>query len=303
MKVRIGLGLGTRFDLTAPVFTSIIDRLEYHRADSIWLSERVNGPAPDPLMALAVAAGRTSHLKLGTSVLVLPGRNPLLLAKALATLAVLSEGRLLPAVGLGAVEPVEQQAFGVERTQRAPLFEEMISIMRQCWRGESVEHHGEHFDIHDVIVQPTPPRLDVWLGGIAPAELRRVARHGDGWLPSFVTPNDVARGREVIERECATYDRSIDDDHYGVLIPYQIPGLPVPEKVLAGIARRRPDLDNPADLIPNAGNDLAGLIDEFIAVGATKFVVLPIVEPTGETQWIDHIDDLSGSIFALEREI
>ena len=62
--------------------------------------------------------------------------------------------------------------------------------------------------------------IDVWLGGIAPSELRRVGRLGDGWLPSFVTPDDAARGREVIEKTLAEHGRTIDDDHYGALIPY-----------------------------------------------------------------------------------
>jgi probable F420-dependent oxidoreductase len=303
VKVRIGLGLGTRTQVDALTFNTIVDRLEQHSADSIWLSERINGPAPDPLMALAVAAGRTTTLKLGTSVLVLPGRNPVILAKALATLAVLSGGRLLPAVGLGAVEPVEQRAFGVERTQRGRIFDEMITIMRACWSGASVDFDGDHFSVHDVSVSPVPPRLDVWLGGISPVELRRVGRHGDGWLPSFVTPDDAARGRETIESECATNGRQIDDDHYGVLIPYRAPGSTLPARFLETLARRRPDLDDPSILVPELDEGLPTLIEEFIAVGTTKFVILPIDEPHGDEAWTDHIDHLATQVFSLEREL
>ena len=100
-KVRIGVGLGTATDeASGPGFAAVVDRLEALGFDSLWLSERASGPVPDPLVALAVAAGRTTHLKLGTSVLVVPGRNPVLLAKAMASLDVLSGGRFLPAVGL-----------------------------------------------------------------------------------------------------------------------------------------------------------------------------------------------------------
>src|SRR5580704_15837961 len=108
MKVRIGYGLGTAGLQGGPngevgkAFAAMVDGLETYGFDSLWLSERISGAAPDPVVGLAVAAGRTSRLKLGMSVLVLPGRNPVLLAKELATLDVLSAGRLLPAFGLGA---------------------------------------------------------------------------------------------------------------------------------------------------------------------------------------------------------
>ena len=111
MKVRVGFGLGTRTASgDAERFAGLVDALEALRFDSLWLSEKITDDCPDPLIALAFAASRTSRLKLGTSVLVLPGRNPMLLAKELATLDRLSGGRLLPAFGLGQVDPGEQQA-------------------------------------------------------------------------------------------------------------------------------------------------------------------------------------------------
>src|SRR5690606_17828169 len=134
-KARIGYGLGTRTPLHDVRFGHVADELERHRFDSLWLSERIGGDAPDPLVAMAYGAGRTEHLKFGMSVMVLPGRNPMVLAKSLATLATLSDGRLLPAFGLGLVHPLEQQAFGVERTERAAWFDESMTVLRQCWTG------------------------------------------------------------------------------------------------------------------------------------------------------------------------
>src|SRR4051795_6163187 len=125
MKVRIGFGLGAAGSTTdAGAFGALVEALEDLRFDSLWLSERATGPTLDPLVALSVAAGRSTRLKLGTSVQVLPGRNPVLLAKEWATLDVLSGGRTLPAFGLGVVAPVEQQAFGVARDERASRFDE-----------------------------------------------------------------------------------------------------------------------------------------------------------------------------------
>ena len=111
--------------------------------------------------------------------------DPLVLAKELATLSTMSGGRLLPAFGLGVVDPIEQQAFGVERSERAGLFDESLAVMRKCWSGEPFAHHGARFRYDGIVVRPAPTRMDVWLGGSAPSELRRVGRLADGWLPSF----------------------------------------------------------------------------------------------------------------------
>src|SRR5918998_6068961 len=134
MSVRFGVGLGTQQVLRTPAdLTEVVDGLEEFRFDSLWLSERVTGPTLAPVATMGYVAGRTTRLKFGTSVLVLPGRNPVLLAKELATLDVLSDGRMLPAVGLGVADPREQQAFGVAREERASLFDEVLPLLRRLW--------------------------------------------------------------------------------------------------------------------------------------------------------------------------
>ena len=145
MKVRIGYGLGTRASSDPDRFEALVTGLEARRFDSLWLSERVTGDCPDPIVGLGVAAGLTTKIKFGFSVLVVPGRNPMLLAKELATLDRLSRGRLLPAFGLGAPDPGEHQAFGVERGERAKLFNEALPLLRRFWDGETVDHEGDAF--------------------------------------------------------------------------------------------------------------------------------------------------------------
>jgi probable F420-dependent oxidoreductase len=297
VKVRIGYGLGTRTGLNDERYGHVVDELERLRFDSLWVSERIGGEAPDPLVAMAFAAGRTSHLKFGMSVMVLPGRNPIVLAKALASLSTMSGGRLLPAFGLGQVHPIEQQAFGVERTERARWFDEAMAVMRQCWTGEPVVHDGERFHYDGVVVRPVPKRMDVWLGGFAPSELKRVGRLADGWLPSFVTPADAEHGRRVIETVCAEHDRSIEDDHYGVLIPYTLG--PVPDAVLANLAKRRPDVD-PTEIVPDSWEALASLIRRFVDVGTSKFVVLPMDEPPTVDAWSTHLEAAADALRPLE---
>ena len=286
-KIRIGYGLGTSTTLNGPSYGTVVDSLEALGFDSLWLSERISGPAPDPLVAMAYGAGRTERLKFGMSVMVLPGRNPVVLAKELATLANMSGGRLLPAFGLGAVDPVEQQAFGVQRGERAQLFDEMLTVMRHCWTGESFTHHGNRYDYDEIRVQPAATKMEVWLGGIAPSELRRVGRMADGWLPSFVTPADATAGRTVIEDVCAEHDRQIEHDHFGVLVPYSFG--PIPDRLLALLAKRRPDLTDPSELVPTSWEGLTDLIRQFIEVGTSKFVVLPLAEPENADAWVAHL--------------
>lgn len=300
MKIRVGIGLGVRTTLNDEGFLDVVDALESLRYDSLWLSERIGGEAPDPIVAMSVAAARTKKLKFGTSVMVLPGRNPIVLAKQLATLDRMSNGRVLPAFGLGAVDPHEQQAFGVARDERAKRFDEAIRVMRACWTEDAVTHHGTHFHYDEVRVLPKPVQrpIDVWLGGIAPSELRRVGRLADGWLPSFVTPTDVAAGKAEVERVAAEFEREIDPEHFGALIPYA--HGPLPDALLAALKARRPDLDDTSRLVPQGWNALTRTIEEFVAVGFSKFVVLPIVEPPSASAWVDHLAEAAGHLMPLQ---
>jgi probable F420-dependent oxidoreductase len=301
VKVRVGLGLGTQGLADDGRFAGIVDDLERLRFDSLWVSERITGPAPDPVVAMAFAAGRTAHLKFGMSVMVLPGRNPVLLAKALASLDRLSDGRLLPAFGLGIVDPAEQQAFGVAREERAAWFDEALPLLRRFWTEDVVDHEGPRFRYEGMRVLPKPAQKppDVWLGGRAPGELRRVGRLGDGWLPSFCTPQQVAAGRAIVEEAAAGAGRAIDPEHFGALVVYG-PDGGLPEPVVQAItARRRNVLDGTTsveDVIPSGHTALRARLEEFIAVGFSKLVVLPLVEPSS---WTDELEALAETVLPL----
>lgn len=301
MKVRIGYGLGVRSSLNDGGFLRIVDALERLRFDSLWLSEKIGGDAPDPLVAMSMAAARTEKMKFGMSVMVLPGRNPVVLAKELATLDRMSDGRLLPAFGLGVADPHEQQAFGVERSERAAIFDEALAVLRACWTRDSVDFHGKHFDYKGLRVLPKPRQSppDVWLGGIAPSELRRVGRLADGWLPSFVTPEDAATGWEQITRVAAENDREIDPEHFGVLIPYATSTPPA--ALLAGLRARRPDLEDVSVLVPAGWDALCATISRFVDVGASKFVVIPMAEPASLDAWEDHLAEAASHLRPLEN--
>jgi len=290
MKIRVGYGLGTRTPtLDGGRFGELVDALEDLRFDSLWLSERLTGDCPDPLIGLAYAAARSTKLKLGTGVQVLPGRNPYDVAKQWASLDRLSGGRTLPAFGLGVADPREQAAFGVERKQRAPLFDQLLPKVRRLWLGEEVD---------GVRIAPLPVQSppDVWLGGSAPSELRRVGRLGDGWLPSFCVPADVEAGRPVVEAEAAAHGRAFDPEHWGALIPYLPEPGPLPEPLVAVVAARRPGAD-PAEMVPAGIDAVPAILEGFVAAGASKFVLVPVVEPAS---WPDHLAALAAVVRPLE---
>jgi probable F420-dependent oxidoreductase len=296
MKVRIGYGLGTQRGLDASTFAALVDALEELRFDSLWLSERVSGDAPDPIIGLAIAAGRTQRMKLGTSVQVLPGRNPALLAKELASLDVLSGGRLLPAFGLGVANPVEQQAFGVAREERAAWFDEALPLVRRLWLEDEVTHDGPRFHYEGLRVLPKPLQRppDVWMGGKAPSELRRLGRLADGWLASFSTPADCAAARPLIEAAAADAGRAIDPEHFGSMVFYT--DGPIPEPLAAIAAARNPGAA-PEDLVAVGLDGLRRRVEEFVAVGFTKLVLTPIGSPT---DWRAELEPLADAVLPLQ---
>jgi probable F420-dependent oxidoreductase len=273
----------------------MVDALERNRFDSLWCSERATGPMPDPLVALSFAAGRTGKLKLGTSVQVLPGRNPVLLAKQWAALDVLSNGRALPAFGLGIVDPMEQQAFGVTREERAPWFDEALPLVRRLWSEETVDHDGArfHYEGASIGLRPVQQPLDVWLGGRVPIELRRVGRFADGWLPSFCTPEQVARDRALVDDAASAAGRTIDPEHFGAMVFYT--RGPLPDAYVRALAERRGvDAD---DVIVTGLDALRERLEAFVAVGFSKLVPVPMHEVES---WDDELDSLADAVLDLQ---
>jgi probable F420-dependent oxidoreductase len=277
MKVRIGYGPGLGHPSTqASWFAGFVDSLEEFGFDSLWLPERLAGPSSDPVVGLAFAAGRTTRLKLGTSVLMLPGRNPVVLAKELACLDALSGGRFLPAFGLGVADTTEQSAFGVARNERAAIFDESLALIREIWSGEPVEHDGAHFQVHGFKLASLPVQkpLEVWLGGVAPSELRRVGRVADGWLPSFISPEEAAASRIIVEEAASAADRSIDPEHFGALVPFALGEIP--DRFRSFLEQRRPGTDI-ASVVPSGIGAIKELLGRFVESGFSKFVLVPIL--------------------------
>ena len=295
MKVRIGFGLGNLRPADGETLGAVAAALEDLGYDSLWCSERIGGPAPDPVLALAYAAARTRRIKLGTSISVLPGRPPAVVAKEWASLDLLSGGRALPAFGLGVAAPTEQQAFGVAREDRASIFDEALPLVRRLWTEDEVVHHGRWFTYDGVTVRPRPTApLDVWLGGRAPAELRRAGRLADGWLASFTTPADCAAGRVTVDAAAAEAGRAIDPEHFGAMVFYG-PGS-VPETLAAAIRTRNPGRE-PAELVANGWAAVRERCEEYVAVGFSKLVLVPVHEPA---DWVAELNAGAEAVLDLQ---
>jgi probable F420-dependent oxidoreductase len=282
--VRVGVGLPPPAPSAEPsaALWSLVETLEEVGYDSIWLSDSAARGGFAPLPTLAAIAARTERLKLGTNVLVMPARNPLTLAREMASVDALSSGRLLPAGGLGVDDPRELEAMGVRREERAARLEESVAIVKALWSGEPVTFEGDFWQLRGVSLAPTPMRseLELWLGGRAPAAMRRIGRIADGWLGSFIGVEEFRAKVDLIRESAATAGRSIDEDHYGTTI-WSAPDEAEVSASIAALLDRRSDLPREEHVAIGAGAT-GEMLERFIAVGATKFVLIPLAaDPQG----------------------
>ena len=271
LKVRIGVALGGYGD--AGRFPAVVDRLEELGVDSLWVQEMVFGPLVEPFIGMTHALARTSRLKVGTGVAVLPGRHPVLVAKQLATLAGLAPGRVLPAFGLQPARVDERPMFPVPPGRRGAVFDESLELLRMLLRQETVSFTGQYFTVEGASVGPLPARpIDIWTGGSAPGALRRTGRLADGWLGSFLTPAEAGAAREAIQSAAADAGREIEEDHFGISLAVA-PGE-IPAALVESVQRRRPGSD-PAALVATGWAEARRMIEEYVDAGLSKFVVRP----------------------------
>ncbi len=292
MKIRIGVGAGGA-SASAEALGELVGGLDALGFDSLWLSEVLTGPVLDPLIGLAWAAASNPRLKIGTTAL-LPGRNVLRLAKQLASLDRLSGGRLLVTLVPGLTYPPEREAIGVDPRQRGAVIDDALPLLRRLWAGETVSHDGPAGHFRDVRLAPLPVQqpLEVWLGGNVPAALERCGRLSDGWLPSLCTPEEAAAGRRVIEDAAARAGRAISPEHFGVSVGYA--SAPIDPDTARTMAARRP---RSLELTPVGYPALRKCLEQFIAVGFSKFVVRPVAAPRS---WRAELEALAAAVGDLQ---
>ena len=201
--MKVGLTLGTNHaGVPAPeTFFSFIDRVEEAGFDSLWVGDHIiwNGPHLEGLTTLAMYAARTRRLTIGTAILILPLRHPVMVARMLSLMAYITNGRVVAGLGVGGENPGEFQACGIPHHQRGQIMDESLEIIRRLWTQDHVSYEGKHFHLDDVSLDPKPPKIPIWLGGRSEAAYRRAAKFGSGWIDVFSSPRHFGDGKKAIE--------------------------------------------------------------------------------------------------------
>ncbi len=285
--IKIGIGFGQwKYGLPDPeMLCRYGETAEAVGLDSIWLSDHIvtRNPTLDIACLFALLAARTRRVKMGPSVLTLPARHPIQVAKTYATLDYLSGGRMIMAVGSGS-DMRDLKACGIPPQERAKRLEEGIEVLRKLWAAPHVTHHGQFYHFEDVTLEPRPLKgsLDIWIGGKSDAILRRVVRLGDGWFPALTTPEEFKADMAKLMAYGEEYGRPINPREAGVLLfthiskdrssawktvfPF-LEGLPLPPEE---VARR---------CAVGSAQECVEKIQSFIEAGCVKFVLRPACPP------------------------
>jgi len=222
LDMKFGICLPIRLDADAGTNVAIAKRAEALGFDSVWASDHVLIPEKragmfsdefhDPFMLLSSIAAETERIIVGTSVIILPYRNPLVTAKMAATLDALSGGRLVFGVGPGWMKE-EFEALGVPFNSRGRMTDEYITAIRELWKSDRLEFHGEFVKFSNIGFYPKPvqtPGPPVWVAGSSSHAIRRAAILGDGWQPTAVSPGDISAGMGEIKKIAAEAGRGLD---------------------------------------------------------------------------------------------
>ena len=277
-----------------------IDLCERTAIDSVWFSERLSSPLTvlEPMTTMAAVAARTTRLKFGPSVLIAPFRTPVLAARELAMLDYLSQGRVLPAVGVGVEQEREFHAAGVPFKERGRRTDEAIQIMRRCWAEPEVTFAGQFWTLDRVTVLPRPVQqpLPLWIGGNSEAAMRRAGRLGDGWIPSFIAPEPFRAGVDKTLAFAAEAGRTVPGDHFGALVYYGFDRDPAAARARAAPYIPKGRVDDATLAACTAFGPPAVLVErleQYVRAGGSKFVVRPMVPPE---MLLDQLAELAAEV-------
>jgi probable F420-dependent oxidoreductase len=216
MKIRLGFGMGAWpfAERNYNVFYDFVDNCESWGVDSLWFSDRIigKGATLEPIVTIAALSGRKGMMKFGTNALIMPLRNPVIVAKELATLDSLTGGRVELGLGVGWLEE-EFQALGVPWKRRGARNDEYVAAMKALWAGPNAEYHGEFVDFEPATCSPRPVNgtIPILVGGDTPAAIRRAARIADGYFPGTTDPETLSRLIEEVGVEAEKQGRAASD--------------------------------------------------------------------------------------------
>jgi len=281
MTVAVGIGLMDFPFTSAAAYWRWVDLCEEGGVDSFWQTDRVVSREPilECMTAIAAVAGRTKRLKFGMNVVSLALRDPVLVAKQCATIDVLSEGRLLPAFGIGSSLAPEWEALGIDVKTRGARTDEGLEIIARLWREDKVDFEGRHYKLRGASIAPKPmqPDLPMWIGGGSEAAIRRTAKYGTGWQAGPETPEQAAPIVAAIKKAAAEQGRTIDDDHYGAGFPFFF-GKEDDPAVVRGLEayKKRTGRAGTGYFAVGDKDVIVQRIADYVAAGVEKFVLRPV---------------------------
>lgn len=222
------------------VIAEVAKKAEELGYDSLWLADHIGIPQPstsgvgeifyEPLMVMSYLVAITSRISIGTSVLILPYRNPLFLAKALATADQLSEGRVICGFGVGWWKE-EFDALGIPFEKRGSLSNEYLRILKEVWTNEDPKFQGKYFQFSNVKFLPRPvqkPHPPVWIGGTSEGAMQRAAEFGDAWHPTAMTPSEVKQASQRFRERVVKKGRDPEKIPIIPRVPLQVHKKPQP---------------------------------------------------------------------------
>ena len=287
MGIGAGIGIANFSFDDARGFWRWVDLCDNGGVDSIWQSDRIIDQVPnlETMSVMAALAGGSKKLKFGMNVASLGLRNPILTAKQCATIDVLSEGRLLPAFGIGSALSKDYTATGTPTKGRGKRTDEGLQIMSRLWTEDAVNFSGDYYQLQEATIAPKPIQnpLPLWVGGSAKAAIERTARWGTGWQAGIENAADVAPVISAIKARAAELGRKIDDDHFGAGFSFRFgrtddPTVTRYNEFLTKRLGREPKGFTAAGGVA----EMMELVHEFHEAGVHKFILRPIASGTDE---------------------
>ena len=294
MSIRAGIGLSTYPFSSTDGFWKWVQMCEEGDIDSIWQTDTLVSKEPmlECMTTMAAIAGATKKLKFGMNVASVALRNPLVLAKQCATIDVLSNGRILPAFGIGSTFSADWRTTGTP-TKR---------------RGEPVSLDGEFFQYDGVRISPLPMQkvLPLWIGGSSEAAIRRTVKYGTGWQASFESPEQAGVTVDAIKQGMKDAGREFEDDHFGTGINFRF-GKWDDDVVVRAAERfeRVGGRDSRQSFAVGGAQEILDKVRAFAAAGLPKLILRPLASDDADTmrQTQLMIEEVQPAIRVMSREM
>ncbi len=306
MTIGAGLGIANFSFDDAAGFWKWVDLCDNGGVDSIWQSDRIISKDEnlECMSVMAALAGATKNIKFGMNVASLGLRDPVVTAKACATIDVLSGGRLLPAFGVGSAISRDYVATGTPTKGRGKRTAEGLEILSRLWSEETVTMEGTYYQLNEASIAPRPIQqpMPLWVGGSAKQAIERTARWGTGWQAGIDSADQVGPIIEGIKARTAELGRQIDEDHYGAGFGFRFgsPDEPIIHRYNELLTKRL-GRDPKGFMAIGGTEEIMRLLADFRKAGVHKFILRPIASGTTDmmTQTERLIEEVLPEVRAL----